>query len=234
MWLQVAFLMEAVLSLILVSCCLQSLVPDCPGPRLAPFSNLAGCSYAYINITSPINRPELWAQAASSHSSVLITSSPPSVRPLKYLPQRCLLPRTYRQVTKLFPLGLPLHLMLSGQIRRFLRSPKDWDRHEALTQCQPNLCLCNLTETRCAQDLLSGRISRMRKLKRRGEAMYFITFNLKSFSFKLFKNKVFQICMKVPKMQCTTIHLPWDVTQILSFCRIGLSSFSFKRLIILS
>ena len=71
----------------------------------------------------------------------------------------------------------------------------------------------------------------MRKPERRGEAMYFSMFNVKSFSFKLFKNKMFQICRKVlqdathsssptvdvtdtttlekfPKTQRTSLHLP--------------------------
>ena len=131
MWLQMAFLMEAVLS---DPSELLSAEPGTrlPRPRLAPFSNLAGVCHAYINVTSLTNCPELWAQAASSYSSVLITSFLLCL-PLKYLPQRCLLPRTYRQVTKLIPLGLPLHLMLSGQIRRFLREPQrlgpTWGTH---------------------------------------------------------------------------------------------------------
>ena len=69
---------------------------------------------------------------------------------------------------------------------------------------------------------------------RRGEAINFSTFNVKSFSFKLSKNKLFQICRKVPE---NATHNNWptiDVKQILSFCHIGLSSFSFKRLIIIN
>ena len=74
----------------------------------------------------------------------------------------------------------------------------------------------------------------MRKLKRRGEAMYFSMFNVKSSSFKLFKNKIFQICRKVPQDATHSYSPTVDVTQILPFCHIGLSSFSFKRLIIIS
>ena len=123
MWLQMAFLMEAALSDPTELLSARAGYQTAQIKACSPLQPGLGCAMpTSTSLASQIvQSSELKQRHLTEVSSSQASSSVP---PLKYLPQRCLLPRTCRQITKLIRLGLPLHLMLSGQTRRFLREPQ--------------------------------------------------------------------------------------------------------------